>query len=116
MINPVNSDKSITATTDKSGRSQASVKMDRVATSNTTQQIQTTETHRQTLDVENARQLYQMESRRMDATSAIDTPQQARSLLDSIVQQFTATPESAAKAQAAHVSTPITNLLEGAPA
>ena len=117
MINPVNSDKSINTTTDKPSQSQASVKTDQVTADNASaQQTQTQESGRPTLEVDSARQLFDIENNRSEATSTVTTPQQARSLLDTIVEQFGASPESAVKAQVAHVSAPLANLLESAPA
>ena len=117
MINPVNSDKSINNTAEKTSQSQTSAKADPVTSGGASAQpTQNQESVRSPLDVDNARQLYELESSRSEAASTVSTPQQARSLLDTIVQQLSASPESAVKAQAANVSAPMTNLLESAPA
>jgi hypothetical protein len=115
MINPVNSDKTVQTTTDKSTQSQGSKKTEQ-ATSTGVEQAQTVAEERPTLDVENARHLYQMEANRSGQSDALSTPQQARSMLDTLLQQFSSSPESAAQAQMAQVSKPLANLLESAPA
>ncbi|MEW8627572.1 MAG: hypothetical protein AB2551_17625 [Candidatus Thiodiazotropha sp.] len=115
MINPVNSDKTVQTTTDKSGQSQASHKTETPGGS-AVEPTQAAVEERPTLDVDNARQLYQMETTRSGQTDAIDSPQQARSMLDALLQQISNSPESAAQAQMAQVSKPLANLLESAPA
>ncbi|MEJ2619002.1 MAG: ribosome maturation factor rimM [Candidatus Thiodiazotropha sp.] len=115
MINPVNSDKTIQTTTDKSAQSQGNKKTE-PATTTPVEQAQTIVRERPTLDVDNARQLYQMETSRSGQADAVTTPQQARSMLDTLLQQISSSPESAAQAQMAQVSKPLANLLESAPA
>jgi hypothetical protein len=117
MINPVNSDKSIQTMTDKPNQSRGNSKVDPMrANSDTVQQTQATDTDRSTLDVDNARQLYEMESARSESASTISTEQQARSLLETLVEQISNSPESAVKAQLTQVSQPMANLLASAPA
>ncbi|MCG7928544.1 MAG: hypothetical protein N0E44_00665 [Candidatus Thiodiazotropha lotti] len=115
MINPVNSDKTVQTTTDKSGQSQASGNTEQPKGS-AVEQTQAAVEERPTLDVDNARHLYQMETTRSGQTDPISTPQQARSMLDSLLQHISNSPESAAQAQMAQVSKPLANLLESAPA
>ncbi|MCG7945013.1 MAG: ribosome maturation factor rimM [Candidatus Thiodiazotropha taylori] len=115
MINPVNSDKTVQTTTDKSGQSHASSKTEQPRGS-AVEQAQAAVEQRPTLDVDNARHLYQMETTRSGQSDPISTPQQARSMLDSLLQQISSSPESAAQAQLAQVSKPLVNLLESAPA
>jgi hypothetical protein len=117
MINPVNSDKSIQTTTDKPDQSRSNSKVDPMrAHSEPVQQAQATVSGRSTLDVDSARQLYEMESARSESASTISTAQQARSLLDTLVEQISNSPESAAKAQLTQVSQPMANLLASSPA
>jgi hypothetical protein len=118
MISPVNSDKAINTSTDQSGRSNSSQKAAESSAPSTAQQTQETQANNSTVEVDQARKLFDIESNRVEApNNAIKTPEQARSLLESIVQQIVTTPESAVKAQAGNVSTdPITHILQSAPA
>ncbi|MCU7802856.1 MAG: hypothetical protein KZQ92_07795 [Candidatus Thiodiazotropha sp. (ex Lucinoma borealis)] len=117
MISPVNSDKPISTTTEQSGRSNRGNETDQTTVSTTTQESRTSIADSSTLEVDNARQLFNIETNRANAANAvISTPEQARSLLENILQQFASSPESAAKSQAAKVSTTLSSLLESAPA
>ncbi|MES9833607.1 MAG: hypothetical protein ABW157_03620 [Candidatus Thiodiazotropha sp. LLP2] len=117
MINPVNSDKNIQTTTDRSSQSPANTKTD-LATGNgeSVQETQASTSSRSTVDVDNARQLYEMETARSASAESISTPQQARSLVQNLLQQISNSPESAAEAQLAQITRPLANLLESAPA
>ncbi|MCU7932206.1 MAG: hypothetical protein KZQ90_15495 [Candidatus Thiodiazotropha sp. (ex Codakia rugifera)] len=117
MISPVNSDKPISTTTEQSGRSNQGKETGQATASTTTQEGKTPIADSSTLEVDNARQLFNIETHRANATNAvISTPEQARSLLENILQQFATSPESAAKSQATKVSTALSSLLESAPA
>lgn len=117
MINPVNSEKNIQTTTDKSSQSHAKTQTNpATAPSEQLQQAHAPSSNPPTLEVENARQLYEMETARSESAAAITTPKQARSLLGTLVQQFASSPESAAKAQLGHITKPLANLLASAPA
>lgn len=117
MINPVNSEKTIQTATDRSSQSSAETKSEQVGSSReSVQETQASTSSRSTVDIDNARQLYEMETSRTASAAAISTPQQARSLLDTLVQQITSSPESAAEAQLAQVTKPLANLLASAPA
>ncbi len=115
MINPVNSDKTVQTTTDKAGQSQAGSKTE-TSGGSAIERTRAAVEERPTLDVDNARQLYQMETIRTGQSDAISSPQQARSMLDTLLQQISSSPESAAQAQMAQAAKPMANLLESAPA
>jgi hypothetical protein len=118
MISPVNSDKLINTSTDQSGRSHSSEKTADRSSPSTTQQTQAPQASSPAVEVDQARRLYDIENNRVEASNnALQTPEQARSLLDSIVQQIVTTPESAAEAQAGNASAdPISSILQSAPA
>lgn len=117
MVSPVNGDKPVSPSTERSGGSHKSNQSQQVVAQPGTTEHQASETASTTLEVDKARQLYEMESQKNRAlASAIDTPEAARSLLDRIVNQFGNTPEQAFKSQASGSLTPLANLLEAAPA
>jgi hypothetical protein len=116
MINPVNSEKTVQTTTDKPNQSRANTQTGVTTThDDPAQPPQAPAADHSVLDVDNARQLYAMENAQSAAATTLTTSQQARSLVDTIVQQFSTSPESAAKAQMSQVSQPMTNLLASAP-
>ncbi|MCU7906744.1 MAG: hypothetical protein KZQ76_13045 [Candidatus Thiodiazotropha sp. (ex Epidulcina cf. delphinae)] len=117
MVSPVNNDKPISTTTEKSGHSNRSVKTDQATVNTANLETQAPEAIGSTLEVDKARQLFEIERGRMNAAdSAGSTPEQARALLDNILRQFAASPEAAMKAQGAKVTEPLAGLLESAPA
>jgi hypothetical protein len=118
MVSPVNSDKLINTSTDQSGRSQTSQKTEQAPVSSTTQQPQETQANSPTVEVNQARRLFEIENNRIEASeNTLQTPEQARSLLENIVQQIAATPEKAVEAQAGNASAdPISGILQGATA
>jgi hypothetical protein len=118
MISPVNSDKLVNTSTDQSGRSHSSQKTTQAPASSTAQQTQATQANSPTVEVDQARRLFDIENNRIEASGdALQTPEQARSLLENIVQQIAATPESAAEAQAGNAfADSISGILQTAPA
>ncbi|MES9818346.1 MAG: hypothetical protein ACH255_07030 [Candidatus Thiodiazotropha sp.] len=119
MISPVNSDRPINPSTDQSGRSHTSQKPVETSVQSTTQQSQATQADSAAaVEVDQARRLFDIENNRAQASeNALNTPQQARSLLESIVQQISTTPVTAAEAQAGKASAdPISGVLRSAPA
>jgi hypothetical protein len=118
MISPVNSDKLTNTSTDQSGRSHSSEKTAERSAPSTSQQTQAPQANSAAVEVDQAQRLYDIENNRVEASNnALQTPEQARSLLDSIVQQIVTTPESAAEAQAGNASAdPISSILRSAPA
>ncbi|MEW7975865.1 MAG: hypothetical protein AB2540_01570 [Candidatus Thiodiazotropha endolucinida] len=118
MISPVNSDRPINTSTDQSGRSHTSQKPVEASVQSTTQQPQATQVDSAAVEVDQARRLFDIENNRAQASeNALNTPEQARSLLESIVQQISTTPATAAEAQAGKASAdPISGVLQSAPA
>jgi hypothetical protein len=117
MISPVNSDKTINTSTEQSGRSNPSQKTAAATEQIPNRQHQTVEPHDSTLEIDQARRLFDMENNRIQrAESGLENPQQARTLLQSIVQQIAGSPEEAAKAQAGKASAALSSLLQSAPA
>ncbi|MCU7920788.1 MAG: hypothetical protein KZQ95_20895 [Candidatus Thiodiazotropha sp. (ex Epidulcina cf. delphinae)] len=117
MVSPVNSDKPINTTAEKSGHSNRSVKTDQTTVNATNLETHAPEAAGSTLEVDKARRLFEMEAGRANgADSDISTPAQARALLDNILHQFTASPEDAMKSQSAKATQPLASLLESAPA
>ncbi|MCU7935676.1 MAG: hypothetical protein KZQ99_12480 [Candidatus Thiodiazotropha sp. (ex Dulcina madagascariensis)] len=119
MVSPVNSDKPINTTAEKSGYSNRSVKTDQTTVNTTNLETHAPEAagSGSTLEVDKARRLFEMEAGRANgADSDISTPAQARALLDNILRQFTASPEDAMKSQSAKATQPLASLLENAPA
>jgi hypothetical protein len=117
MINPVNSEKTIQTSTEKSNQSRATTNTELPGgNGESVSETQAASAGRATVDVENARQLYEMETTRSSPAAAISTPEQAHSLLQTLLQQISSTPETAAEAQLAQVTKPLANLLESAPA
>lgn len=118
MISPVNSDKPINTSTDQSGRSHTSQKTAEASAQATTQQTQASEESSTTVDVNQARRLYDLENNRIQASASnLKTPEDARSLLENIVQQIATTPETAAKVQAGNAAAdPMAGILQSAPA
>jgi biopolymer transport protein ExbB/TolQ len=119
MISPVNSDKPVNVTTDHSDRSQASRKTTEATQLPSAQQnTQRSQSTGSTVEVDQARRLFDIEnSDAQPLENAPQTPEQARSLLDGILQQLTANPETAAEAQAGSSSADaIASILRSAPA
>lgn len=119
MINPVNSDKPINASTDQSGRSQASRKTaETPSLPSGRQKTEATQSTTTTVEVDQARRLFDIENNRIQPLeNALQTPEQARSTLQSILQQLAASPETGAKAQAGNSSTDtFSGILQNTPA
>ncbi|MBT3092138.1 MAG: hypothetical protein JAZ02_01425 [Candidatus Thiodiazotropha endolucinida] len=118
MISPVNSDRPINTSTDQSGRSHTSQKPAEASVQSTTQQSQATQANSAAVKVDQARRLFDIENNRVQVSeNALNTPEEARSLLESIVQQISTTPATAAEAQAGKASAdPISGILQSAPA
>lgn len=118
MISPVNSDRPINTSTDQSGRSHTSQKPVEASVQSNTQQSQATQADSAAVEVDQARRLFDIENNRAQASeNALNTPEQARSILESIVQQISTTPATAAEAQAGKASAdPISGVLQSAPA
>ncbi len=117
MISPVNSDKTINTSTEQSARSNSSQKTAAPTQQQASQQSPAVEPDGTAPDIDMARRLFDMENNRIQhAENNLETPQQARSLLQSIVEQIAASPEKAANAQAGKASSTLSSLLQNAPA
>jgi hypothetical protein len=119
MISPVNSDKPINTSTDQTGRSQANQKSAETSSLPSGQQkTEDTQLSSATVEVDQAQRRFDIENNRNGALeNALHTPEQARSLLESIMQQLAASPETAAKAQAGtHSADTVSGILRSAPA
>jgi hypothetical protein len=117
MVSPINGDKPITAPTGRSAESPKNSRSEQTpsAPSSPLEQraVEGTGT---TLEVDKARQLFDLENQqtRISGTE-ITTPDAARSLLDTIIEQFSSMPEQAMKTQGSQVMAPLANLLQTAP-
>jgi hypothetical protein len=118
MISPINGDKPVTVSTERSGESAKSNRAEQTAvTPSGTSSSHTTDPVGAIVEVDKARQLYEMENQSARVPGAeIKTPEAARSLLDQIIEQFSKSPEEAMKSQTSGASAPLINLLETAPA
>jgi hypothetical protein len=117
MVSPINGDKPITATAERSGESTKSSRGDQAASGpSNTLEHKAAKPVGATLEVDKARQLYDLESQKSRGTGqAIESPEAARSLLQEILEQFSAMPEQAVKSQGSQPAA-LANLLLSAPA
>ena len=117
MVNPINGDKPITTTTTRSDESSKRTEPNQVTAQTDRPEHKAAEPVNATLEVEKARQLYEMESQKNAPSGpAIETPEQARSVLSQILDQISQAPDRAMKTQASASASPLANLLEAAPA
>ncbi|MEW8508639.1 MAG: hypothetical protein AB2598_18260 [Candidatus Thiodiazotropha sp.] len=117
MISPVNSDKPINTTTEQSGRSHTDHKTAEAATSASTQQSEAAKADAPTVEVDQARRLFDMENNSIaPPETPLNTAEEARSTLASMLQQIAASPNTAAKAQAANAGSQLATVLQNAPA
>lgn len=115
MVTPVNFDKPITTDADRTTQPNPRANSESVADQSPKSATQTADAESR-LDVENARQLYQLETNKLETVRPeIETPEQAKTLLNRILQQFSATPEDALEIQGGGSNGLLTNLLSAAP-
>lgn len=116
MVTPVNSEQRISANTDKSMPTKQRAER-HPDDSQAPQPVKSVAKNQQaTPDLEDARQLYQLASSQTErSTNPIDTPEQARNLLDRILQQMASAPKEVLKAHNPGSSTPLAKLLTSAP-
>jgi hypothetical protein len=117
MVSPINGDKSIAASTERAGESAKNNRSEQAATApSNSQERKSAEPVGSTLEVNSARQLYDLESQtsRVSATQ-IKTPEEARSLLDQILEQFSNKPEQAMLSQGSRTEAPLVSVLQNAP-
>lgn len=117
MINPLNCDKTLSPATERSLESQKHAGTERTAAAPATVEAPNEPPAGANVDVDQARQLYNVEHQaNRPVSAAIDSPETARAMLDTILQQFSGNPEQAYRTQAANASPPLAKLLEQAPA
>jgi hypothetical protein len=117
MVTPVNPDKTVSGRADKPLQTNQRMPTGQDHQPKDAAASHATATTETQVDVESARQLYQMENQRPAAAgSRITTQQQARTLLDQILQQFSATPDKTLQAQSPNGTAALANLLQRAPA
>lgn len=117
MVTPVNSDKPITTGTDRPTQSNQRLNIEQGGDQRPIPESQTTAHTESRLDVDSARQLYQLENRGSETIGpGIETHEQARTTLNQLLQQFTASPEQALKIHSGESNTLLAKLLEAAPA
>jgi hypothetical protein len=117
MVSPINGDKSITASTERSEESAKNNRSEQAATApSTSQERKSAEPAGSTLEVDSARQLYDLENQtsRVSGTE-IKTPEEARSLLGQILEQFSNKPEQAMLTHGSSPAAPLASLLQTAP-
>lgn len=115
MVTPVNSDKPMTlgtnGTTPSTGRASSTEATGDKNQNSIAPQADTGP------DVENARQLYQLENNPLETVRpSITSPEAARTLLNQILEQFSAAPADAIKVQGSGSNGLLGNLLSTAPA
>ena len=117
MVNPVNGDKSISLTTDRPGASAKNARSEQAAvTPSPGPEAKTSAPLGTTLEVDDALQLYNLENQPPRVSGAgISSSEEARSLLDRILEQISAQPGQALKAQGSQAAAPLANLLKTAP-
>jgi hypothetical protein len=118
MVSPINGDKSVAASTERTGESAKNNRSEKAAIApSTTQERQSAAPAGSTLEVNSARQLYDLENQASSVTSTqINTPDEARSLLGQILEQFSSNPEQAMLSQGSHAEESYASLLQNAPA
>jgi hypothetical protein len=118
MVSPINGDKPIAASTERSGESAKNSRREPASLApSSSLKSNTAEPVGSIVEVDKARHLYDLENQTARVTAAeITTPEAARSLLDQILEQLNRAPEQAMKSQASGASAPLANLLQAAPA
>ena len=113
MVTPVNSDKPISLGTE--GKTQSTGKVNTAEATGNQQQKSASQVETGP-DVENARQLYQLENKTLETVRPnITSPEEARNLLNQILEQFSASPGDAVKAQSGGSNSMLNSLLSTAP-
>lgn len=117
MVSPVNGDKPITPATERTGQSNKGVKTAQTAVQTPTMENTTSGPVSAIVEVDMARHLFELESQKSGALdSAISSPEEARSLLHKILDQFNSSPELALHSQGSKSASALANLLQTAPA
>ncbi|WP_177420965.1 hypothetical protein [endosymbiont of Lamellibrachia barhami] len=109
MVNPINGDKPITLTTEPSLHSNRTATKGRGEAEEAPARTHDTETTATNVQIDGARQLFELEQSRPDG--ALETPEQARSLLDQVLERLGTTPQAVMQAQTGNASATLANLL-----
>ncbi|MES9992949.1 MAG: hypothetical protein ABW098_13405 [Candidatus Thiodiazotropha sp.] len=117
MISPVNSDKPINTTTEQSGRSHKGQNTSAATAPQSKPQTEAVKANDASVDVDQARRLFDIENNSIaPPETPLNSAQEARSTLDAMLQQITASPDTAAQAQASKASSQLSTILQNAPA
>ncbi len=109
MVNPVNGDKPITLSTGSSPHSNRTAAKGQEEAGETPAKTQGAEPTATDVQVDGARQLFELEQSRPEG--ALETPEQARSLLDQVLERLGTTPQTVMQAQTGNSSATLANLL-----
>lgn len=118
MVSQIHGDKPLPATTERTGESAGKRRSEPDTGQNMgrSQNAPAATVASDTVEVDKARQLYDLESQAIrPATTEIATPEQARSLLNRVMEQFSSQPEQALQSQTAGASASLANLLQSQP-
>ena len=117
MINPLNGDKPLSSAMERSGESQKNARTEPTAIPPNASDSGNEAPASPNVEVDQARQLYNLEQQvNRPVAASIDTPEAARSLLSTVLQQLQDNPDQAFRTQASNASAPLARLLEQAPA
>lgn len=109
MVNPVNGDKPITLTTESSQHSNRTAAKGQEEAGETPVKAQGAEPTAADVQIDGARQLFELEQSRPEG--ALETPEQARSLLDQVLERLSTTPQAVMQAQTGNASATLANLM-----
>lgn len=117
MVSPINGDKPLSVSTDRSGESARNARSEQPAVTSANAPERASSRPAETLlEVEGARQLYDLEHQPPRSLgTGISSPEEARSLLNQVLGQISARPEDTLKAQGAQAAPPLANLLKTMP-
>ena len=117
MINPLNGDKTLSSAMERSGESQKNARTEQTAIPPNASDSGKESAVSPEVEVDQARQLYNLENQaNRPVAASVDTPEAARSLLNTVLQQLQENPDQAYRTQASSASAPLARLLEQAPA
>ncbi len=117
MVSPINGDKPIAVATERSGESTHGGRSEQAAATASPHQTKAAKPVDTSVEVEGARQLYDLENQAIrEPGTAIASPEEARSVLDRVLEQIGTRPQQALQAQGSGVTAPLAKLLQSAPA
>lgn len=116
MINPLAGDKPIAPSTEHTAQSGKSQESEQTAGRAPSREESAALPSGTTLEVDQARQLYELENQKARLEGPdISTPEEARSLLDRILEQISGAPEQAMSSQGSRAGTALALLLQTSP-